>query len=803
MLLSLNWLRDFVPFEGSAQKLGDRLTMLGLELDDIIHPYANISKIVIGHVVTCEKHPESDHLSVCTVDAGVGEILNIVCGAPNVAAGQNVPVALVGTTMPNGLKIKKAKLRGVPSCGMICSERELELSDDHSGIMVLPENFQVGDRLIDALKLDEDVLDISITPNRADCLSILGLARETALAFHLPLTIPEYPFEDSGSDFGQEWTISVPQTEYCPFYQLRLVENVTIAPSPMWLRYRLNSVGVRAISNIVDITNLVLMELGQPLHAFDRDKLIGNKIEVSPAKAGEKITTLDGQERILIPGDILIRDAQRPVALAGVMGGLETEITETSKNVAIESAVFRPANIRRTARRLSLSSEASYRFERGVDQLGAVRAMNRAVSLMAQLGCGQIRHGSSTIETHPWIAPVPRFRPQRADALLGIRLDPAMSKDTLQRLGCQVDDTNKDDWKVTTPSWRHDLTREADLIEEVARVKGFESIPDTLPPIHREIDRFGLPESRFAFLSKLRSWGSGLGLNEVENYSFVGQKEMDRLGLPTHNRIGILNPLTEDQNVMRTELTPSLLQDVRNNMIHDSTGVRLFEIAHVFRLDSHSETTAQEEARLGIVLSGNLFDSAWMHKAKEASYTDLRGLVEHFCSFLHLSAPQFSTIKENDPLAKNHPYFLPLVQISLENDAIGFMGRVLPSIADFYEARKAVWIAEINLEKVIQYHLKAKIEAHLLPIFPAARRDMTVNAQASLSASQIKEEILHFNSPLLESVEMIDLYEQEDGRNLTFRLTFRKKDRTLKDNEADKEREKVAQFLIKTLGVHI
>jgi len=394
MLLSLKWLREFVPYEGSAQELGDRLTMLGLELEDILRPYENIAGIVIGHVLTCEKHPESDHLSVCTVDAGQAEILTIVCGAPNVAAGQKVPVALVGTTMPDGMKIKKAKLRGVPSFGMICSERELGLSDDHSGIFVLPDSFRPGDRLIDALDLEREVLELGITPNRADCLSVLGLARETALAFRLPLALPEVRVNDEGADFAAEWDVAVPDPEYCPFYQLRLVENVAVGPSPMWLRHRLRAVGVRPISNVVDVTNFVLMELGQPLHAFDRDRLRGGRIEVSPARAGERLVTLDGQERILAPGDLLIRDAERPVALAGVMGGLDTEITAESRNVLVESAVFRPASIRKTARRLALSSEASYRFERGVDQPGAVYAMNRAVTLIAELGGGTIRRGA-------------------------------------------------------------------------------------------------------------------------------------------------------------------------------------------------------------------------------------------------------------------------------------------------------------------------------------------------------------------------------------------------------------------------
>ncbi len=820
MLLSLKWLREFVPFEGQAQELGDRLTMLGLELEDILDPYEHISGIVVGHVLTCEKHPESDHLSVCTVDAGQAETLNIVCGAPNVAAGQKVPVALVGTTMPDGTKIKKAKLRGVPSFGMICSERELGLSEDHSGIFVLPESLRPGEGLVDALDLDREVLEIGITPNRADCLSVLGLARETALAFDLPLTIPEIHLHDEGEDFATGWTVSVPEPDFCPFYQLRLVENITVKPSPIWLRYRLRAVGIRPISNIVDVTNLVLMELGQPLHAFDRARLIGNNIEVSPARDGERIVTLDGQERLLVAGDLLIRDAQRPVALAGVMGGINSEINEDSRDVVIESAVFRPASIRKTARRLGLSSEASYRFERGVDQWGSRYAMNRAAALIAELGGGVVRRGACTLESRPWKAPAPHFRVQRAADLLGMSLDPIFCKDTLLKLGCQVDTSRTEEWTVTTPSWRHDLSREVDLIEEVARVQGMDTIPETLPAITRSLPAFGQPESTFAFLAKVKEWGSGLGLNEAENYSFVGHRDLDHLGLPKEGRINILNPLTEEQNVLRTELAAGLLQNVRHNIAHDNSGLRLFEVANIFHADPTSETTAREESRLGIVLCGNLFDTAWPRRECDADYTDLRGIVEHFIRFLLLPAPLFSKMEDAEAVREGHPYLAPCVRVSLPDQkgetTIGFLGQVRPDIADAYHARKPVWLAELNLDILARQHHSTRVSFIPLPVFPAARRDITVMAPASLSVSVLVSHILGLGISILESVELIDLYEPESPasdreagntgspeRNLTFRLTFRRRDRTLKDNEVDKEREKIAQTLVKAFGVRI
>lgn len=798
MLLSLKWLREFVPLEASAQELGDRLTMLGLELEDILHPYDGIKTIVVGHVLTKEAHPDSDHLAVCTVDVGQGEPLTIVCGAPNVAAGQKVPVALVGTTMPGGMVIKKAKLRGVPSFGMICSERELGLTDDHSGIMVLPEAFRVGDRLVDALDLDTEILEIGITPNRGDCLSVLGLAREAALAFKLPLTMPKVHVEEEGADWTSEWSIGIPKPELCPFYQLRLVEGVTVKPSPAWMRYRLHAVGVRPISNIVDITNYVLMELGQPLHAFDRDKLEGGRTEISLAREGERIVTLDGQERVLTASDLLIRDGVKPVALAGVMGGLETEISDASRAVMVESAVFRPETIRKTARRQSLPSEASYRFERGVDQGGSAYAMNRAVSLMAECAGGVVRTGACTLEPKPWIASVPTFRVRRAVDLLGMDVEPAFCADTLERLGCALDCGDEAAWKVTTPSWRQDLSREVDLIEEIARVKGMDTIPETLPAVSRPLERFGQPESCYAFLSRVKAWGSGLGLNEAENYSFVGHKDLDHLGLPKEGRIDIINPLTEEQNVLRTALAPSLLQNVRTNIAHGNMGVRLFEVANVFEADAASQTTARERARLGLVMYGSLYDTAWPHAETDAAYADVRGLVEHFAGFLHLAVPAF--IREAE-----HPAYAPCVRVEIDGRPVGLIGQVKPQLADAYHARKPVWLAELDLETLWELHQQARIAFRPLAVFPPSRRDVTVIAPTALSVSAIEEHIRGLRIAILEDVTLIDLYEPKDTeeRNLTFRLTFRKADRTLKDAEVDKEREKVAQSLVKNLGVRI
>lgn len=802
MLLSLAWLREFVPFEGTAEQLGDRLTMLGLELEEIRRPFDAIRTIVVGHVVERAKHPEADKLSVCKVDAGQGELLDIVCGAPNVAAGQKVPVALVGTTMPDGMVIKKAKLRGQPSHGMICSERELGLSDDHEGIMVLPEHFTVGRLLADELQLDMEVCDISITPNRADCLSVLGLAREVALGFGLPLTLPRLNLVEDGPDCSGEVAIEIPDPALCPVYQGRILENVRVGKSPARIRHRLTAIGVRPISNIVDASNYVMMELGQPLHAFDLDLLEGRRIVVSPAVAGERIVTLDGQDRALTPGDLLIRDGVKPVALAGVMGGANTEVSNATTRVLLESAVFRPGTIRRTSRRLGLSSEAAYRMERGLDQPGSLFALHRAVQMMAELSGARLRPGVCSAEPRPWVSPALRFRPARARMLLGMGEDTigdGFCADTLTSLGCVLDKSDAADWKVSAPSHRLDFEREADLIEEVGRVYGLDAIPPVLPKVMRPLDQAGAPESEYDFWRRIKGWGRGLGLNEAINYSFVGQKDLDHLGLPAEGRIPIMNPLSEDQNVLRTALAPGLLNNLRHNIAQGNAGLRLFELARIFTADETSETTACERGRMGILMYGARHDDAWPNPEADADYLDLKGVVEHFAAFLHLPAPRCEMAEGA------HPFLAPCVAVTVAGRQLGVMGRVKPDLADAYHARKDVWLADIDLDAARQLHDAVAVRFAALPVYPPVRRDITVIAPASLQAGAVLDHVRAMKLPLLEGVELIDVFAPEDReeRNLTFRMTFRHAGRTLKDAEVDKEREKVASSVVQALSVRI
>ncbi len=795
MLLSLKWLQEFVPFTGSAKELGERLTMLGLELEEILRPYDNIEPIVIGHVVECGKHPEADKLSVCKVNVGQEELLDIVCGAPNVAQGQKVPVALVGMTMPDGMVIKKAKLRGQPSFGMICSERELGLTEDHSGIMVLAEDAPIGVKLVDYLDLDREVLDISITPNRADCMSVLGIAREVALVYDLPLSMPKFELKEHGEAVNVP--ISISDAELCPLYQGRVIENVKIGPSPLSLRYRLNAVGIRPISNIVDVTNYVLMECGQPLHAFDSAKLRGGCIVVANATEGEELTTLDGQKRTLNANDLTIRDAKGVTALAGVMGGFDSEITETSNTVFLESAVFRPASVRKTSRRLGLSSEASYRFERGVDQVANTWAMDRAASMMAELSGGTVRTGICKSEPAPWVAPKIPFRLARANALLGLKLEAEFCHKVLTGLGCSVNQDDAACWQVLAPSWRGDFEREADLIEEVGRVYGLDRIEPVLPMVRHNLDDAGAVETTFDFWSRLKKWGHGLGLNETVNYSFVGHSDLDFLGLEKGNRVSIINPLSAEQDALRTALAPGLLQNLRHNIAQGNHGLRLFELAHIFIADKESETTAKEFGRLGLLLYGARFDGSWPHMGDDVDYSDIKGIIEHLFSFLHIAGLSFVQ-------AQSHEFLSPCVNIEVQGQKLGFMGQVKTQLANDFHAKKAVWLAEIDIDLLKGLAHAAVIAFKSLPMYPPIRRDITVMSDDLLQVGAVLELVENMKLPLLEDINLIDLFEPTaGGRNATFRLTFRHANRTLKDAEVDKEREKVAQSIIKAFGVRI
>ncbi len=800
MLLSLNWMREYVPYEGTVDALAHRLTMLGLEVEDIRRPFEGLAGLVVARVLTCERHPQADSLSICTVDGGLERTLTVVCGAPNVAAGQHVALAPAGVTLPGGQRIKKSKIRGAASEGMICAEDEIGLGDDHSGIMVLDADLTPGQPLAQALGLDDVVLDVCITPNRADCLSIRGLAREVAMAFGLPLAAPVVELRTEGLPIDDEIRIEIEQPELCPVYQGRVIENVRLGRSPAWMRYRLLAVGQRPLGNIVDVTNYVMFELGQPLHAFDYDRIEGARdvrhcIRVARAEPGARFTTLDGQERQLDDRDLLIWDGKRPVALAGVMGGANSEIDASSTRVFLESAVFNPANIRRTARRQSLPSEASYRFERGVDQPTSLLALDKASAMIAQLAGGVVRPGLAVAEPLPWRDRRVTLRPARASRLLGLPLEPDFCLATLQGIGCAVDNAGTESWSITAPSHRLDIEREVDLIEELGRVYGLDRIPDTLPSVGKEQNRADISE--YGFSMQLKHWARGVGLREAVNYSFVGTRDLDLLGLPETGRIPVMNPLSDEQNVLRPVLGPGLLQNLRHNIAQGNDRFRLFELARVYEADPQSETTARETLKLGLLLYGGRWDENWPWPQQDADYQDCKGLIEHLLASLHLGSPGCRLLRE-------HSWLNPCVELVLQDQSLGVVGRVETAIAQAHHARKEVWVAELDAYALMRLVQSASIAFSTLPKLPPVRRDITLVAPTTLPVGSVLEAFSNGGSSLLKEVILADVFEPgTEERNLTFRLTFRDEKRTLQDKDVDKEMHRVLNALTSSLPVRL
>ncbi|MDR2051519.1 MAG: phenylalanine--tRNA ligase subunit beta [Deltaproteobacteria bacterium] len=810
MLLSLKWLREFVPYAGTAEELGATLTMLGLEMEELRRPYEDLADLLVGLVLERGPHPAADHLSVCKVDTGT-EVLEIVCGAPNVGQGQYVAVAPAGARLPGGIRIRKARLRGVRSNGMICSERELGLSDEHGGIMVLRELaagvLRPGQALTEALNLDTEVLDISVTPNRPDCLSVLGLAREVALACKLPLTLPALDREgvDCGGGGLEKLDLEVESGEISPFYQLRLIDRLKVRPAPAWMRWRLNACGQRPISNLVDVTNYVMLELGQPLHSFDFSRVRGGRVRVAPALEGEKLLTLDGQERILTSRDITIRDAEGPIGLAGVMGGAGTAIDESSTAVMLEGAVFDAASIYRTSRRLGLPSEAASRFAHGVDQAMTPFALERAALLIARLGEGRLGASPLTSALRPARAPALRLRKARAELLLGVPLEDSFCEETLRALGFAVQESGREEgspvWTAVPPSYRPDIGGEADLVEELARVYGLDRIPEVIPRISRSLERAGLPESGHAFLTRVKNWASGAGLNETINYSFTGQEDLDFLGVKKDGRVGIVNPLSAEQGVLRPVLAPGLLQALRNNLAQGASGLRFFEAAAVFSADSGSPTGTgvREDYRLGFLLYGDRHAGAWPRKPEDAAYLDLKGLVEAFVSWLDLPEPEFV-------LSREAPRWLDqAAAVLVRGEYAGSLGRVKPELADAFHARKEVWLAELPLDKLRDLSAGSGLKFKALPLYPPVRRDITVIAPLGLESAALLKAIREARLEHLQEVFLLDLYAPEGSgeRHLTYRLVFRHPERTLLDEEVDGIRNKAAKYLLENLKVRI
>ena len=794
MRLSLNWLADFVDLSVEAQALADRLTMAGLEVEAVEEVTPGFSGVVVGKVLSVERHPQADRLQVAEVTTG-SQTYRVVCGAPNVAAGVLYPFAPPGTILAGGQKLKPAKLRGILSEGMLLAEDELGLSADHVGLMEISQDLAVGRDFAEALGLADVVLEVAITANRADCLSVLGLAREVAALLDVPLRHPEVNVAATAAA-GIEARVTILDPIHCPRYAARLMTGLTVGPSPFWMRRRLQLAGLRAINNLVDVTNYVLLEFGQPLHAFDFERLRGGEIVVRLPKSGEgTFTTLDGVERNLDPETLLICDAKGPVALAGIMGGLDSEVTGSTTRVLLESAYFNPRTIRRTGKRLGLSTEASYRFERGVDPDGVIHALERATQLMCQVGTGVA--AAQRLDEYPAPIQHPRLnlRVSRANQVLGTDLSQEEMLHLLRRLHLPALAVDEENLVLQVPPFRGDLEREIDLIEEVARLAGFDAIPVTLP---RGVVATPRPGPEVRLLAAARQRLEGLGFFEVITYSF----QPDRLGSLLNvtepaAALRLANPLSEEQAMMRTSLLPGLLDTLRRNTLQQNLEVRLFEISKVFAPRA-GEDLPHEEHWLSGLMFGSREEAAWNTTPDPVNFFDLKGMVETLLEDLLIPEVTFTPDGLPDYLGYG-------ARVFSGGRELGVLGELRPDIGESLDLEGAIFGFNLNFAALCQSSIPPRFTS--LPRYPAVYRDIALVLPSSLPAARVEEALYRYGRPWLVEARLFDVYSGDPvpagKRSLAFRLSYRDPERTLTDDLVNSHHQALVAALAKDLGAEL
>lgn len=781
MKVSLRWLKDYVDIDIEPRDLADRLTMAGLEVDSVEPFRPSFEGVVTAKILSVKPHPQSEKLHLCEVTTG-DTVLPIVCGAPNVRAGQVVPLAKVGAVIPGGFAVKSSRIRGELSEGMLCSEDELAIGEDNTGILVLPDHLPLGRDLIEALGLGDTVFDIGVTPNRSDCLSIIGIAREIAALTGGKLRYPRIRFAESSEDIRGVTSVRILDPDLCPRYSARMIRKVKIKPSPRWMRLRLEAVGLRSINNVVDITNFVMMELGQPLHAFDFRFLKEGRIVVRRSRHGEPFVSLDGKTRTLNAETLMICDGVKPVAIAGIMGGENSEVKDDTETVLLESAYFNPTTIRRGGKWLGMSTDAAFRFERGIDPEGVIRALNRAAQLMAELAGGEVLKGY--IDEYPKKIETAKNIPLRKDRIteiLGIKPTPTEIRRILRGLEMTVEKGRGGYFEVTPPTFRVDLLREIDLIEEIARVQGYGAIPTTLPAIPA---REAAGDARRSFEDGVRTVLTGYGYQEVINYSFTTPLSADVLGLPgADNRrqfVRIANPLTEEQSVMRTGILFGLLDTARRNVRAGCHDLKIFELGKIFIHQKEGELPLEEE-RIGGLVTGARYDRLWHFKDLEADFYDLKGCVENLLEALKIREAEF-------PPRTDLPYLHPgrSCGIRIRGRDAGCLGEVHPDVLGRLDLSRRVTVFDLSVDVLLGAYSR-KVRYREFSRFPAITRDVALLVRKDLDARGILEILRENREELLENVDIFDVYSgkgvPEDMKSLGLRMTYRSAMRTLTDEE--------------------
>jgi len=783
--VTIDWLKQYVDFSQSTDEIAHALTMLGLEVDSIRKVTFDFDNVVVGKIVAVSRHEQKANLSICKVDVGK-ETLSLVCGAPNVKVGLKVAVALVGARLPGNVRVKAANIHGYDSPGVICSEAELGLSHQSDIIMVLNDRAEVGKDLKRILGREEIVLEIDLTPNRPDCLGVIGIAREIGAINQTSLKKPVVKLIESGAKkVADVIEVEIKNPQSCPRYMARYIEGIKVGPSPRWLIKKLEAVGLRTINNVVDVTNFVMMETGQPLHAFDYDLLEDHKIIVRHARAGEKFTTLDEKEHVLTEDTLLICDGKKPVALAGVMGGLNSEISTGTRRVLLESAYFDPANIRKTSKKLGISTDSSQRFERGVDPEGQHFAMDRAIQLIHELAGGEVAQGYIDCYPGPMSPKKVQLRVDRVNQLLGTSITADQIVDILNRLEfkCHISDNIID---IEVPSFRVDIEREVDLIEEVARIYGFDRIDEatysTIPLM--------LPENRTEkFNQLLRELLFGLGYYEVLTHSLIHRDWAGKFS--DHRSIQISNPISEELGTLRTSLVPGLLQVAKWNKNRYLKDQKLFEIGNIFYWQDREASAYQEEQKVSLIRTGNASAGNWLEKPRAATFFDLKGDVFSLLSKLKLDGIQIKNANSKFLDERS-------LRLSVNDKDFGYIGALSAEILKELDFDGDIFIAELDWQVIFQeYNWDRKFQT--IPKFPAIKRDLSILIDHQIPVAKIEQVIWQSGGKYLRSVNLFDFYKGKqiapDQKSLAFSLAFYSLERTLTEKEVDSDVDAIIQQL--------
>ncbi|MFD1439983.1 phenylalanine--tRNA ligase subunit beta [Lacticaseibacillus hegangensis] len=802
MKVSYDWLKELVDFPATPEELLDKVSRTGIEVDSVSRMADGLKKVVVGRVVSLKMHPDSDHLHVAMVDTGEDEPRQIVCGAPNIEEGQTVIVALPGARIGDNVKIKRGKMRGVESDGMICALQELGFSNDiapkayDAGIYVFDEPLEPGSDALKALGMEDAVLDFEITPNRADALGMRGVAWEVGATYGNKPHFEDKPVVETGKPVADYLSVKVADEKDAPSYQMRVVDNITIKDSPLWLQRRLWNAGIRPINNIVDVTNLIMLGYGQPLHAFDYDKLGSKQILVRRATPGEPLTTLDGNDHELTPDDIVITNGEKPIALAGVMGGLNSEITAGTTTVAIEAAMFAGTPIRKTALRYNLRSEASSRFEKGIDVGSINKALDEAARLMAALGDGEVATGTisaSHVDPEPVEVDISL---DRINHILGTQLDAKTVTGLFDRLGFEV--TEADGlFSVLVPTRRWDIHIEADLIEEVARLYGFDNLPSTLPTTTMTVGEFTASQARRKRSRKLLE---GLGLTQIISYALTTPAKAAAFAIDDSEETHVAFPMTEDHQTLRRNLVSGLIDAVAYNVARKQTDLALYEQGRIFPR-SAGHTRPQEVEYIAGALSGNVIQAGWHQAAKPVDFYYVKGIVDSLLADYRLAGPVEYQALVDDPCL--HPG--QSAKLVLDGEVIGLIGRLHPQ---FERAQKIneTYVFELNLDALLAAS-RTEMTAVAAPKFPSVTRDIAVQVTANITNAEIQAVIAKNGGKFLQDAHLFDVYSGKKLapglKSLAYTLTYRRKDATLTDDEVTKANDRVEAALKSELGAVI